>query len=150
MAKIQRYVLIGMGAFGQEIAYTLKDHKEDIIVMDKSLEVIHQLKRDGFDFAVQIDSTDAATLSKFIAPDDIVVLSMGESFEDNIITVGILTRLKVKKIYTRATKIIHEEILSQMKNTEILFPEREEGKRFALKLINRDFLFKDESISQNY
>lgn len=144
MAKIQRYVLIGMGAFGQEIAYTLKDHKEDIIVMDKSLEVIHQLKRDGFDFAVQIDSTDAATLSKFIAPDDIVVLSMGESFEDNIITVGILTRLKVKKIYTRATKIIHEEILSQMKNTEILFPEREEGKRFALKLINRDFLFKDE------
>jgi Trk K+ transport system NAD-binding subunit len=42
MSKVQRYVLIGMGAFGQEIAYTLKDHQEDIIVMDKSLEVINQ------------------------------------------------------------------------------------------------------------
>lgn len=144
MANIQRYVLIGMGAFGQEIAYTLKDHHIDMIVMDKSLEVINQMKLDGFDYAVQLDSTDAASLGRFVNPDDIVILSMGESFEDNIITVGILTRLKVKKIYTRATKIIHEEILGQMKNTEILFPEKEEGKRFALKLINRDFLFKDE------
>lgn len=144
MTKVQRYVLIGMGAFGQEIAYTLKDHHEDIIVMDKNLDVINQMKSDGFDFAVQIDSTDATTLGRFVTPDDIVILAMGESFEDNIITVGILIRLKVKKIYTRATKIIHEEILCQMKNTEILFPEKEEGKRFALKLINRDFLFRDE------
>jgi len=133
-----------MGAFGQEIAYTLKDHHIDMIVMDKSLEVINQMKQDGFDYAIQLDSTDSATLGRFVTADDIVVLSMGESFEDNIITVGILARFGVKKIYARATKIIHEEILSQMKNTEILFPEKEEGKRFALKLINKDFLFKDE------
>jgi len=144
MANTQRYILIGMGAFGQEIAYTLKDHHIDMIVMDKSLEVINQMKQDGFDYAIQLDSTDAATLGRFVTADDIVVLSMGESFEDNIITVGILARFGVKKIYARATKIIHEEILSQMKNTEILFPEKEEGKRFALKLINKDFLFKDE------
>ncbi|OFX47518.1 MAG: hypothetical protein A2X10_05225, partial [Bacteroidetes bacterium GWA2_33_15] len=137
-------ILIGMGAFGQEIAYTLKDHHIDMIVMDKNLEVINQMKQDGFDYAIQLDSTDAATLGRFVTADDIVVLSMGESFEDNIITVGILARFGVKKIYARATKIIHEEILSQMKNTEILFPEKEEGKRFALKLINKDFLFKDE------
>jgi len=144
MVNTQRYILIGMGAFGQEIAYTLKDHHIDMIVMDKSLEVINQMKQDGFDYAIQLDSTDAATLGRFVTADDIVVLSMGESFEDNIITVGILARFGVKKIYARATKIIHEEILSQMKNTEILFPEKEEGKRFALKLINKDFLFKDE------
>jgi len=144
MANTQRYILIGMGAFGQEIAYTLKDHHIDMIVIDKSLEVINQMKQDGFDYAIQLDSTDAATLGRFVTADDIVVLSMGESFEDNIITVGILARFGVKKIYARATKIIHEEILSQMKNTEILFPEKEEGKRFALKLINKDFLFKDE------
>jgi len=144
MANTQRYILIGMGAFGQEIAYTLKDHHIDMIVMDKSLEVINQMKQDGFDYAIQLDSTDSATLGRFVTADDIVVLSMGESFEDNIITVGILARFGVKKIYARATKIIHEEILSQMKNTEILFPEKEEGKRFALKLINKDFLFKDE------
>jgi len=144
MANTQRYILIGMGAFGQEIAYTLKDHHIDMIVMDKNLEVINQMKQDGFDYAIQLDSTDAATLGRFVTADDIVVLSMGESFEDNIITVGILARFGVKKIYARATKIIHEEILSQMKNTEILFPEKEEGKRFALKLINKDFLFKDE------
>ena len=150
MAKVQRYILIGMGAFGQEIAYTLKEHHIDLIVMDKSMEVINQMKQDGFDFAVQLDSTDALALGKFVAPDDIVILAMGESFEDNIITVGILTRLKVKKIYTRATKVIHEEILGQMKNTEILFPEKEEGKRVALKLINRGFNFKDEYAPKVY
>ena len=139
MSKTQKFVLIGMGAFGQEIAYTLKEYNTELILIDKNADTIAQLKRDGFPYVIQMDSTDGYSLEKFVSPNDIVVLSMGESFEDNIVTVGILYRIGVKKIYTRATKIIHEEILKQMENTVTLFPEREEGKRLALKLLYRDF-----------
>ncbi|HPD64054.1 MAG TPA: NAD-binding protein [Bacteroidia bacterium] len=144
MSKTQKYVLIGMGAFGQEIAYTLKEYNAELIIIDKNADTVAQLKRDGFPFVVQLDSTDGFSLEKFVSPDDIVVLSMGESFEDNIVTVGILTRIGVKKIYTRATRIIHEEILNQMKNTITLFPEREEGKRVALKLLYKEFYLIEE------
>lgn len=144
MSQTQKFVLIGMGAFGQEIAYTMKYFGAELLVIDKNAETIAQLKRDGFPYVVQLNSTDAAALERFVNKNDIVVLAMGESFEDNIVTVGILTRLGVKKIYTRATRIIHEEILNQMRNTVCLFPEREEGKRVALKLLYKEFNFIEE------
>jgi trk system potassium uptake protein TrkA len=144
MSKKHKYVLIGIGAFGKEIARTLLKHNEDILVMDKHESVVNKLKQEGFDFAVQIDATDESALSRFINPEDIVILAMGESFEDNILTVGILKEMGVKKIYARATTEIQMKILERMGITETLFPEKQEGKRFALRLLFDDFKFIDE------
>jgi len=144
MSKKHKYVLIGMGAFGKEIARTLLKHHEDIIVMDKHEAVINKLKLEGFDYAVQIDTTDEGALSKFINPEDVVILAMGESFEDNILTVGILKEIGVKKIFARATTDIQMKILDRMGISETLFPEKQEGKRFALRLLFEDFKFIDE------
>ncbi len=140
----QKYVVIGLGAFGKEIARTLKEHHADVVVIDKHLPTVNQMREEGFEYAVQIDTTDCASLAKFIKPEDIVVIAMGESFEDNILTVGSLTTLGVKKIFTRATKEIHVKILERMQVVETLFPEKQEGKRFALKLLNKDVIYIDE------
>ncbi len=144
MSKKHKYVLIGMGAFGKEIARTLLKHQEDIVVMDKHESVINKLKLEGFDYAVQIDTTDESSLTKFINPEDIVILAMGESFEDNILTVGILKEIGVKKIFARATTEIQMKILDRMGITGTLFPEKQEGKRFAMRLLFEDFKFIDE------
>jgi len=144
MSRKQKYVVIGIGAFGKEIARTMQEHKADVIVMDKSETVVNNCKQAGFDFAVQIDTTDSAALSRFIKPDDIVILAMGESFEDNILTVGILKELGVTNIYARATTDIQIKILDRMGIKESLFPEKQEGKRFALHLLFKNFKFVDE------
>jgi trk system potassium uptake protein TrkA len=144
MSKKQKYVLIGMGAFGIEIARTLLAHNEDILVMDKNENTINKLKKEGFDFAVQLNATDEGTLSRFINPEDIVILAMGESFEDNILIVGILKEMGIKKIYARATTEIQMKILDRLGITETLFPEKQEGKRLALRLLFDDFKFIDE------
>ncbi len=147
MSRKQKYVVIGMGAFGKEIARTMQKHDADIIVMDKSENVVSSLKQEGFDFAVQIDTTDSSSLARFIKPDDIVILAMGESFEGNILTVGILKELGVSNIYARATTDIQIKILDRMGIKESLFPEKQEGKRFALHLLFKDFKFLDEFTS---
>jgi trk system potassium uptake protein TrkA len=144
MSSKQRFVLIGIGAFGKEIARTLKFHNAEVVIMDKRPEVINQMKLEGFEYTVEINSTDAMTLARFIRPDDSVILAMGESFEDNILTVGILSELGVKKIYTRATTEIQVKILERMDVAETLFPEKQEGKRFALKLLYEHFKFIEE------
>ncbi len=144
MKNQQRYVIIGMGAFGREIARTLQQYHADVMVMDKRDEVIQQLREEGFRFTVKINTTDAATLAKFIKPEDVVVLAIGESFEDNIVTIGVLQELKVEKIYTRAIKEIHEHILQRMNVLETLFPERHEGRRFALRLLHPNVIFIDQ------
>jgi trk system potassium uptake protein TrkA len=144
MENNQRFVLIGLGAFGREIARTLHEHEADLIVMDKDPAVVNVMKSEGFKYTVRIDNLDPAALAKFIKPQDIVILSMGDAFEANILTIEILKELGVKSIYCRATRDIQYKILEKMDITEILFPERQEGRRFALKLLNRDIHFINE------
>jgi trk system potassium uptake protein TrkA len=139
-----RFVLIGLGAFGREIARTLHEHDAEIIVMDRDLSIVKQLKSEGFKFTVHIDNLDTTALARFIKPEDVVILSMGDAFEANILTIEVLKELGVKTIYSRATKDIQYKVLDKMGITEILFPEKQEGRRFALKLLNRDIQFIDE------
>ncbi len=144
MAENQRFVLIGLGAFGREIARTMHEYDADIIVMDRDPVVVNEMKAEGFKYAVQIDNLDPSSLAKFVKPGDIAILSMGDAFESNILTIEILKEIGVKSIYSRATKDIQLKILEKMDITEILFPEKQEGRRFALKLLNRDIRFIDE------
>jgi trk system potassium uptake protein TrkA len=143
----RRFVLIGLGAYGTEIARTLLEHDADIIVMDRDSVAVNQMKAEGCQFAVRIDNLDPAALAKFIKPEDTVILSMGDAFEAHILTIELLKGIGVKTIYARATKDIQYKVLEKMDITEILFPERHEGRRFALKLLNRNFHFIDEFAS---
>ncbi len=140
----QRYVLIGLGAFGREIARTLHERDAEIIVIDRDPNVVAQMKAEGFRYAVNIGNMDIGTLSNFIKPQDVVIISMGDAFEPTILTIEMLKEMGVKSIYARATRDIQYRILEKMDVTEILFPERQEGRRFALKLLNRDINFVDE------
>lgn len=144
MAENQRFVLIGLGAYGKEIARTLHEHNADIIIMDRDPNTVNMMKTEGFKYAVQIDNLDPSSVARFVKPDDIVIVSMGDAFESNILTLEILKEIGVKTIYSRATKDIQVKILEKMDITEILFPEKQEGRRFALKLLNRDIKFIDE------
>lgn len=150
MDNQQRFVLIGLGAFGREIARTMHEHDVDIIVMDQDPSVVNQMKIEGFKYTVHIENFDLSVLAKFIKPQDIVIISIGDAFESNILTIEMLKEIGVKSIYSRATKDIQYKILEKMDITEILFPEKQEGRRFALKLLNRDIHFIDEFASDIY
>jgi trk system potassium uptake protein TrkA len=144
MENSQRFVLIGLGAFGREIARTLNENNADIIIMDHDPVIVNNMKSEGFKYAVHIDNLDPSALAKFIKSDDVVILSRGDDFEANILTIEMLKDLGVKSIYSRATRDIQYKVLEKMDITEILFPEKQGGRRFALKLLNRDIHFIDE------
>lgn len=143
----QRFVLIGLGAYGTEIARTLLEHDADIIVMDRDPGAVNQMKAEGCKYAVHINNLDPSALAKFIKPEDTVILAMGDAFEAHILTIELLKGIGVKTIYARATKDIQYRVLEKMQITETLFPEKHEGRRFALKLLNRNFQFIDEFAS---
>ncbi len=150
MENNKRFVLIGLGAFGREIARTLNEYNADIIAMDRDPNVVNQMKTEGFRYAVHIDNLDPASLAKFIKPQDVVIISSGDAFEENILTIEMLKEIGVISIYSRATRDIQYKVLEKMDITEILFPEKQEGRRFALKLLNRDIHFIDEFSADIY
>lgn len=144
MDNDQRFVLIGLGAFGSQIARTLHEHDADLIVMDRDPAAVNMMKSEGYKFTVRIDSLDPSLFAKFIKPKDTVILASGDTFEANLLTIEMLKEIGVTSIYCRATRDVQYKILEKMDITEILFPERQEGRRFALKLLNRDVQFIDE------
>ncbi len=144
MAKDGKYVVIGMGTFGYQVAHTLKSRKADVVVIDKDIRRIHEAQAEGFRYAVQLDSTDPVSLARFVQTTDHAIIAMGESFEANILTIGILKELGVEKIYARAVSDIQTKILKQLGVSEILFPEKQAGERFALKVLFEGVLFMEE------
>ncbi|PWJ39143.1 NAD-binding protein [Sediminitomix flava] len=145
----QRFVLIGIGAFGKEIARTLTQHHAEVLVIDHLSDNVNQLKIEGFEYVVHAPVLDMTLLRKFVKQDDIVILSRGDAFEDKLLQAEMLKDLGVKKIYARAAKDIQYKIMSRMELTRVLFPEKLEAKRFALELLNKGVVSMDE-IAPNF
>ncbi|MFO7841617.1 MAG: TrkA family potassium uptake protein [Fidelibacterota bacterium] len=144
MPNTKKYVVIGMGTFGREIASVLKDQGADVIVIDNNAETINELKQEGFYHAVSLEATDITALKRFVSEEDTVIVAMGESFESNILIVANLKEIGVKKIYSRATKKVHTDILKSMKVVETLFPEQYAGRKIALEIMYESVKFISE------
>ena len=150
MSNMKKFVVIGMGAFGREIATVLKDQNADVVVIDENKETISELKQEGFYHAVAMDARDLGAIKRFINSEDTVIVAMGESFESNILIVANLKNIGVKKIYSRATKEVHTQILKSMDVVETLFPEKYAGRKFALELMYDSVKFISEYAANMY
>lgn len=150
MSKNRKFVVIGMGAFGREIASVLKDQNTDVVVIDENKETISELKQQGFYHAVALDATELPALKRFINPEDVVIVAMGESFESNILIVANLKKMGVRRIYSRATKEVHTQILKSMDVVETLFPEKYAGRKFGLELMYDSVKFISEYAKNMY
>lgn len=155
----QRYILIGMGAFGIEIARTLKKHNADFMIFlhrdheGKAADDIFspdRLRQLGFKHVYETDVTSPDALRRHIKADNVVVLSHGKDFETKLLTIEALKELGCSTIYARATRDMHSRILNKMGITKVLFPEKQEGKRFALELLNEQVKSIDEVAPQVY
>ncbi|MEH0156287.1 TrkA family potassium uptake protein [Limibacter armeniacum] len=157
----QRYVLIGMGAFGLEIARTLQKHGADFMIIlhvegdnpNKALDdyfSLDRMRQEGFQHVYETDVTNPNALNRHVKPSDCVVLSHGKDFETKILTVDALKQIGVKNIYARATRESHARILSEMGVRKVVFPEKQEGKRLGLALLNQKVKTMDEIAPQVY
>ncbi|ANQ48208.2 NAD-binding protein [Flammeovirga yaeyamensis] len=156
MKKVnKRFVLIGMGAFGVEIAKALRDNNEDLLIVlhnqfdsmkesRDSLITLKRLREMGFEYLYETDTTNPMALRKHIKETDAVILSHGQNFETKLLTIEALKEIGVHEIYARATRDMHARVLNKMGITKVIFPEKQEGKRFALELLNKKALTIDE------
>jgi len=133
---MRRFVVIGLGRFGQKLAIALAMSGAEVIAIDKDREEI-ELIRDQVSHAVRLDSTDEEALkAQGVDKADVAIIGMGqEGFEAAILTVVNLRQLAVKQIYARAESLVAGEVLSKVGATEVIYPEIESAQRWAYKLI---------------
>lgn len=128
--------MIGMGRFGSAIAQKLAEKGAEVIAMDADRERVEQI-RDKVTYAVALDSTDKdALMSQGMKDMDAVVVSIGENFQDVLLTTFVLQEIGVKRVIVRANGDTQNKILEKMGVKEILSPELEVSNAVAENLIN--------------
>lgn len=138
-----KFVVIGLGVFGRQVALTLAQEGAEVIAVDTDMEKVEEI-HDYVAYSVKLDATDPASLRSLGLQDmDAAVVAIGENFEANLLTAAYLKQLGIKKVITRAANPIHRRILEQIGADEIISPEDEIGRKTAHRLLKprlRDYL----------
>lgn len=128
----KRYLIIGLGIYGTNLAKDLTDMGHEVIGADSSDLKVDAIK-DYISTAYIIDSTDEASLSVLPLKNvDTVIVAIGENFGASVKTVALLRKLGVRNLYARAIDDLHRDILEGMHVKRILTPEQ----RAAHDLVN--------------
>ncbi len=127
-----RYLIIGLGIYGSNLARDLTDMGHEVIGADLRATNVEAIK-EYISTAYILDSTDEASLSALPLKNvDLVIVAIGENFGASVKTVALLRKIGVRKIYARAIDELHQSILEGLKVERILTPEQ----RAAHDLVN--------------
>lgn len=129
-----RYLIIGLGIYGSNLARDLTDMGHEVIGADRSAVLVDSIK-DTISTAYAIDTTDETALAALpLSVVDLVIVAIGENFGANIKTVALLKKLGVKHIYARAADPIHRSILEGLNVDRIITPEQRAARDLALEM----------------
>ncbi len=130
----EKCAIIGLGHFGLHLALDLTHNGIEVLAIDQN-QVRAEILRDKVAHTIIANSRDYNSLESLGLKDfDFIVVAIGEDFESSLLTVSHLQDMKCKKIIARATSIVHERILKQMKVDQIILPEAEAAKHLGKKL----------------
>lgn len=134
------YLVIGLGNFGASLAIQLTRMGHEVIGLDKRMEKV-ELYKDEITQTICADCTDIHVARELpLKEADAVIICIGESEGDNIMTTALMKQLKVKRIISRAISPLHETILQAMEIEEIVHPELDSADRLARNLNNEYFI----------
>ena len=119
-----RYLIIGLGIYGTNLARDLTDMGHEVIGADHREAAVDAIK-DYIATAYILDSTDGQAIEALPLKNvDLVIVAIGENFGASIKTVALLRSLGVRNIYARAIDELHRAILEGMQVARILNPEQ--------------------------
>jgi len=128
---MKRFLVIGLGRFGQPLAEALTQAGAEVIGLDQNMALVEEV-RDRIAVAAQADSTDPEALRAVGAAEvDAAVVAIGEDFEAEVLTVAALKELGIKEIIARTQTEREQRILELVGATRTLFVEGEMARRLA-------------------
>ena len=129
-----RYLIIGLGIYGSNLATDLTDMGHEVIGADINPITIENIK-DKISTVYTLDSTEEPAIAALpLKAVDLVIVAIGENFGASVKTVAILRKLGVKAIYARAVDDIHQTILEGFKVDRILIPEQRAARELTREL----------------
>lgn len=128
---LERVTVIGLGRFGSSLVRHLYEIGYDVIAIDISQDHVNAVQRDAL-LAVRADGTDEQALRDLeIDQSDVAIVAQGENLEASILTTLLLKRLDVPWVISKAKTDLHGELLNKVGADQVVFPEKDAGRRLA-------------------
>lgn len=135
-----KFAVIGLGAFGSNVAKTLYEKGNEVLAVDKDKDKIEEMKN-FVSHAVHMDAADKENLQALGIQDmDVVIVSLGPVMEASILTVLYLHEIGAGRIVAKALTEDHAKILDAVGATDVIFPEKDMAIKTALRLSNPNVL----------
>lgn len=135
---VKRAAVIGLGRFGRAVARTLSELGVEVLAIDRELRFVEMVKYEVA-LAVCVDATQESALEELdVGKVDLLVIGVGELFEENVLITSWAAEAGIPQIITRAGSPMRRRILERVGATRVLFAEQEMGQRLAQNLVRGD------------
>ena len=136
----KQYIVVGLGRFGRAIAETLCEAGEEVLGVDMNMDLVEDM-RDRITQAVQMDAMDRDALTALGVKDfDVAFVTMGSDIRASGTIVLQLKELGAKNVIAKAQDEFHGRMLEKLGADQVLFPERDMGRRVAHNLVSGNII----------
>ncbi|NIA22595.1 MAG: TrkA family potassium uptake protein [Proteobacteria bacterium] len=131
---MERFVVIGLGRFGQSVAINLAKLGKNVIAIDEDPQKVEEIADFVFQ-AAACDATDEKNLRDLgLKNADVGVVSVGEDISSSILITLTLKEMGIKKIISKALTQVQGKVLIKVGADRVIYPERDMGERLAKRL----------------
>lgn len=143
MSKSKRekqYIVVGLGRFGRAIAETLCGDGAEVLGVDRRMDLVEEM-RDVLTHTIQMDAMDRSALEALGIEDfDVAFVTMGSDIRASGTIVLLLKELGARRIIAKAHDEFHGRMLEKLGADQVLFPERDMGRRVAHNLVSGNII----------
>jgi trk system potassium uptake protein TrkA len=136
----KQFAIIGLGNLGFHLATQLYKKGHEVLAIDKNPTLVQEIK-DSVSQAVVADATDCKVLEALDLKEmDAVVVCIGSSLNNSILTAMHLNDIGVKLLIAKALSESHGRILEKLGVHRVVFPEKDVGINLAEQLHNPNMI----------
>lgn len=129
--ELDRVTVIGLGRFGSSLVRHLYEIGYNVIAIDINQERVDAVQRDAL-VAARADGTDEEALTDLeVNQSDVAIVAQGENLEASVLTTLMLKRIGVPWVISKAKTDLHGELLAKVGADQVVFPEKDAGRRLA-------------------
>ena len=133
-----KYIVIGLGSLGREIANNQTKIGNEVIGVDINMHRVENIKN-NIAGAICLDSTDEDSLKLLpIKEVDAIFVTYGKNFGISVQTAALLKSLGAGRLIVRSISPIHETVIRSIGVAEIMTPEKDFSAMYVAQTILGD------------
>ena len=126
-------LVIGIGRLGSHLAEKMQDLGHDVMILDKNADSIKKVASHFADAKIADYTSEDILRTLDIPSFDLCFITIGDNFEDSMVTTLTLKKLGAKYVAVRARDDIQCELLRKIGADEIIYADGEVADKLAIR-----------------